>query len=152
MASSRPAPAARATLLVATILVFAVASCDAPVPKGSPVCRRGSSRVTVFQGPDGTCIARDRIVGLRCDGEAPLVVFDAGTAKERRFLGGAFAVQVQSLPEPAERHTVPQLLAHPWIAAAPSVAESLPFFPAALAMGVDRDRAGGRGGRRGGAR
>jgi hypothetical protein len=102
MASSRPAPAARATLLAATILVFAVASCDAPVPKGSPVCRRGSSRVTVFQGPDGTCIARDRIVGFRCDGAAPLVAFDAGTAKERRFLGGAFAVQVPSLPEAAE--------------------------------------------------
>lgn len=102
MASSRPAPAARAALAIAAAAVVALASCNAPVPKGSPVCRRGSSRVTVFQGPDGTCIARERLVGFRCDGAAPLVVFDAATAAERRFLGGAFAVPVPSLPEAAE--------------------------------------------------
>ncbi|MGH2630077.1 MAG: hypothetical protein ACRDHI_05920 [Actinomycetota bacterium] len=56
----------------------------------------------MFQGPDGECIARERLVGYRCDGAAPLVVFDAGSASERRFLGGAFAVPVPSLPDASE--------------------------------------------------
>ena len=56
----------------------------------------------MFQGPDGECIARSLIVGYRCDGADPLVVLDAGSDTERRFLGGTFAMPVRSLPENAE--------------------------------------------------
>lgn len=83
------------------LAALAVGACAPPGP-GSPVCERGSARVTIFQGPDGRCIARDRVVGYRCPDEDPMVVFDAGTSRERRFLGGAFAVPVPALPNDGE--------------------------------------------------
>lgn len=89
-------------LVVAAVLAIASAACEDPRPQGSPVCRRGSPRITVFQGPDGECIPRERLVGYRCEGADPLVVFDAGGDSERRFLGGAFTVPVPSLPDGAE--------------------------------------------------
>jgi hypothetical protein len=102
MPQSRPALVARAALLVAVAAMSLIASsCGDPVPTGSPVCRRGSSRVTVFQGPDGECIPRDRLIGHRCDAVAPLIVFEPGGDAERRFLGGSFAVPVAALPEGA---------------------------------------------------
>jgi len=91
-------------MLIAMVIAMALAatSCDDPGPFGSPVCRRGSPRITVFQGPDGECIARSLVVGYRCDDADPLVVLDAGSDAERRFLGGAFAVPVSTLPENAQ--------------------------------------------------
>ena len=64
---------------------------------GSPVCTKGAARVIVFQGPDGECIPRTGVVEYRCDGAAPIVVFDQGSERERRFLGGAFGVEVARL-------------------------------------------------------
>jgi len=84
------------------MLVLTVVSCDDPGPSGSPVCHRGSPRITVYQGPDGECIPRSRVVGYRCEGADPIVVFDAGGGAERRFLGGAFTVAVPALPDGAE--------------------------------------------------
>ena len=102
MTSLRPGRAPRILpLAVATALVFASASCGDPRP-GSPVCRRGTPRITVYQGPDGSCIERSDIVGYRCENADPLVVFDSGSGTERRFLGGAFAVSVATLPERAQ--------------------------------------------------
>lgn len=66
------------------------------------MCRRGSPRITVYQGPDGDCIPRRRVVGYRCEGTDPVVVFDAGSGSERRFLGGSFTVPVPALPDGAE--------------------------------------------------
>jgi hypothetical protein len=87
---------------VVAVLAVISAGCDDPTPRGSPVCRRGSPKITVFQGPEGTCIARSRVVGYRCDDTDPLIVFDAGSGNERRFLGGVFTVVVPRLPEGAE--------------------------------------------------
>ena len=90
------------TLVLITVVAIASAACEAPAPGGSPVCRRGSPRITVYQGPDGECIPRDEVVGYRCEGADPMVVFDAGSETERRFAGGAFAVPVPRLPDGAE--------------------------------------------------
>ncbi|HSE81919.1 MAG TPA: hypothetical protein VLA87_09600, partial [Gaiellaceae bacterium] len=87
---------------LAVVLVVGASACTEAAPAGSPVCRRGSPHITVYQGPGGDCLSRDRVVGYRCDGAEPIVVFDAGSADERRFLGGAFAVPVPSLPQGAE--------------------------------------------------
>ncbi len=84
------------------LVALASAACEAPAPGGSPVCRRGSPRITVYQGPDGECIPRDEVVGYRCEGVDPVVVFDAGSETERRFVGGEFAVPVPRLPDGAE--------------------------------------------------
>ena len=84
------------------VLVIGASACAEVAPTGSPVCRRGSPHVTIFQGPGGDCLSRDRVVGYRCEGAEPIVVFDAGSADERRFLGGAFAVPVPSPPRGAE--------------------------------------------------
>ena len=84
------------------LVALASAACEAPAPGGSPVCRRGSPRITVYQGPDGECIPRDQVVGYRCEGLDPVVVFDAGSETERRFVGGEFAVPVLRLPDGAE--------------------------------------------------
>lgn len=89
-------------LAVVAALAIASAACDDPTPKGSPLCRRGSPRITVFQGPEGTCIPRSRLVGYRCENADPLIVFDAGSGAERRFLGGVFTVVVPRLPEGSE--------------------------------------------------
>jgi hypothetical protein len=109
MGSRRPprvrrAPALHGGCLLAlvAVLVLATTACEDPGPGGSPVCRRGSPRVTVYQGPDGECIPRDEVVGYRCEGVDPIVVFDAGSEIERRFVGGEFAVPVPRLPEGAE--------------------------------------------------
>ncbi|HVF07629.1 MAG TPA: hypothetical protein VNC60_03545 [Actinomycetota bacterium] len=84
-----------------TIVAITAVACDGPPPEGSPVCRRGSPHVTVFQGPSGACIPRGRIVGYRCDVADPIIVFDSGRRDERRFLGGVFAIEVPRLPEGA---------------------------------------------------
>ncbi|MDH4111829.1 MAG: hypothetical protein OEW52_02530 [Thermoleophilia bacterium] len=89
------------TIVVLAVIVLAAASCSNP-GLGSPVCRRGSSRIIVFQGPGGDCIPRNRAVGYQCEGRAPIIVFDAGGASEQRFLGGAFEVAVPALPGGAE--------------------------------------------------
>ena len=103
MTSMRSARARRTPLFaVVAIVVVASAGCDDPTPSGSAVCRRGSPRITVFQGPDGECIQRSLVVGYRCENADPLVVFDAGSGSERRFLGGVFAVAVPRLPDGAE--------------------------------------------------
>ncbi|HEY6566927.1 MAG TPA: hypothetical protein VI341_05335 [Actinomycetota bacterium] len=65
----------------------------------SPVCTQGSDSVVVFQGPSGRCIPRARLVQYRCPGQAPQFVLDAGSARELRYLGGAFATRVPRLPE-----------------------------------------------------
>jgi hypothetical protein len=83
-------------------LVLASTACEDPGLGGSPVCRRGSPRITVYQGPDGECIPRDEVVGHRCVGRDPVIVFDAGSDAERRFMGGEFAVPVPRLPDGAE--------------------------------------------------
>lgn len=90
--------------MLATITVLAItsAACDDPTPQGSPVCRRGSPRISVFQGPEGACIPRSQIVGYRCENADPLIMFDEGSGAERRFLGGVFTVVVPRLPEGAE--------------------------------------------------
>ena len=98
---ARSALATRVLALIA-LLSLASAACEAPAPGGSPVCRRGSPRITVYQGPDGECIPRDEVVGYRCEGIDPVVVFDAGSETERRFVGGQFAVAVPRLPDGAE--------------------------------------------------
>ena len=94
----------RRSLLISVVAFVAITSvgCDDPTPSGSAVCRRGSPRITVFQGPDGECIQRSLLVGYRCENAEPLVVFDAGSGTERRFLGGTFMVAVPRLPEGAE--------------------------------------------------
>ena len=109
MGSRRPtrvhrAPAMRGGGVFALVALLALASiaCEAPVLSGSPVCRRGSPRITVYQGPDGECLPRDVVVGYRCEGVDPIVVFDAGSDAERRFVGGGFAVPVPRLPDGAE--------------------------------------------------
>ena len=56
----------------------------------------------MYQGPGGNCIPRRRVVGYRCDGVDPIVVFDAGSGSERRFLGGTFTVPVPGLPDDAQ--------------------------------------------------
>ncbi|MGZ8580037.1 MAG: hypothetical protein ACXWW9_01975 [Actinomycetota bacterium] len=56
----------------------------------------------MYQGPGGDCIPRRHVVGYRCDGVDPIVVFDAGSGAERRFLGGTFTVPVPALPDDAE--------------------------------------------------
>ena len=89
-------------LALVTIGALISTACEAPGPGGSPVCRRGSPHVTVYQGPDGECIPRDEVVGYRCEGVDPIVVLDQGSEAERRFVGGGFAVPVPRLPEDAE--------------------------------------------------
>ena len=84
------------------VLAITSVACEDPTPQGSPVCRRGSPRISVFQGPDGGCIPRSVVVGYACEGADPLVVFDAGSGAERRFLGGVFTVVVPKLPDGAE--------------------------------------------------
>ncbi len=91
--------AALATVVAA---VAAPACSDVPNRSPSPVCRQGSDSVIVFQGPSGRCIPRTRIVGYRCAAAAPEIVTNAGSAKERRYLGGGFATTVQRLPEGAQ--------------------------------------------------
>jgi hypothetical protein len=98
---ARPGLRAASIALVA-VLVLVSPACEDPRSGGSPVCRRGSPRVTVYQGPDGECIPRDQVVGYRCEGTDPIVVFDAGSEVERRFVGGGFAVPVPALPDGAE--------------------------------------------------
>lgn len=88
-------------MLAAVLCTLAVACDDAGVA-GSPICRRGATRIVVYQGPDGTCIPRSRVVAYRCAGADPIVVFDAGGEGERRFLGGGFSVEVPRLPDAAE--------------------------------------------------
>jgi hypothetical protein len=90
------------SLILAVSLIAALAACDEPPLTGSPVCTKGAARVIVFQGPDGECIPRTSVVEYRCEGAAPIVVFDQGSEGERRFLGGAFGVEVARLPEDAE--------------------------------------------------
>jgi lysophospholipase L1-like esterase len=87
---------------VLMVLAITSAACEDPTPQGSPVCRRGSPRISVFQGPDGECIPRSVVVGYGCENADPLVVFDAGSGAERRFLGGVFTVVVPRLPDGAE--------------------------------------------------
>jgi hypothetical protein len=89
-------------LALVAVLVLATTACEEPGSGGSPVCRRGSPRITVYQGPDGECIPRDEVVGYRCEGVDPIVVFDAGSEAERRFVGGQFTVPVPRLPDGAE--------------------------------------------------
>jgi hypothetical protein len=89
-------------VLASAALVAAASACEEPGAAGSPTCRQGSPRLTVYQGPDGRCIPRTRVVGYRCEGADPLVVLDAGTPDERRFLGGRFTVPVPALPAGAE--------------------------------------------------
>ena len=91
-----------AVVAVASVVALASAGCDDPGAGGSPVCRRGSPRLTVFQGPAGECLPRSRVVGYRCEDADPIVVFDAGGDSERRFLGGSFTVPVPALPDDAE--------------------------------------------------
>jgi hypothetical protein len=47
-------------------------------------------------------MSRDQLVGYRCQGSAPTIVVDAGTPRERRYLGGPFATPVPDLPVNAE--------------------------------------------------
>jgi len=103
MPSTAPIRSTRlGVVTLAVALTVIVAACDEPPPSGSPVCTRGAARITVFQGPDGECIPRTGVVEYRCDGAAPVVVFDLGSEEERRFLGGSFTVPVPRLPEGAE--------------------------------------------------
>ena len=75
---------------------------DDPLGNASPVCTQGSASVIIFQGPSGRCIPRARLVQYRCQGESPQIVLDAGSTRERRFLGGAFATRLPRLPEDAQ--------------------------------------------------
>lgn len=68
----------------------------------SPTCEAGSSTVIAFQGPSGRCLPRKRLVGFRCPGAPPQIVLDAGSSRERRYLGGPFATSVGRLPENAQ--------------------------------------------------
>ena len=78
-------------------------ACETPgTASGSATCKQGTTRVTVFQGPSGHCLPRDRLVEYRCDGQAPEIVIDAGSARERRFLGGGFATRISHLPTGAQ--------------------------------------------------
>jgi hypothetical protein len=92
----------RRAAVALAVLMLTLVACDEPGPTGSPVCRHGATRITVFQGPDGECIPRNEVVAYRCDGADPIVVFDGGSDQERRFLGGDFAVPVPALPRDAE--------------------------------------------------
>jgi lysophospholipase L1-like esterase len=85
---------------VAAVVMMAACSED-PVATDSPTCREGTATVTIFQGPGGHCLPRDRIAGYRCRGVAPEIVIGTGRRDERRFLGGAFAARVPKLPENA---------------------------------------------------
>jgi hypothetical protein len=98
--SRRPPGTALLVLLAAVALV--ATACQEPERSGSPVCRRGSPRITVYQGPDGDCIPRRRVVGYRCEDADPVVVFGAGSGSERRFLGGPYTVPVPRLPDDAQ--------------------------------------------------
>ena len=102
MAAVGSPPLSRAALTAVVVLCLVATACDDPGASGSPVCRRGATRIVVFQGPDGMCISRSQVVGYRCAGSDPMVVFDAGGGSERRFLGGAFSIEVPRLPDTAE--------------------------------------------------
>jgi hypothetical protein len=73
-----------------------------PLGKASPVCKQGSEPIVVFQGPSGRCIPRTRLVAYRCNGANPQIVIDAGSPRERRYLGGSFATKVPGLPDDAQ--------------------------------------------------
>lgn len=89
--------------LVAVVAATAAPSCTQdPLGEASPVCTQGSDPVVIFQGPSGRCIPRNRLVAYRCQGADPQIVLHAGTARERRFLGGAFATRVPRLPDGAQ--------------------------------------------------
>ena len=94
----------RPFLLAALTAVLGVsAACRTPdIGTSSATCRQGSARVTIFQGPSGHCLPRERLIEYRCDGEAPQIVIDAGSSKERRFLGGSFATRLARLPSDAQ--------------------------------------------------
>lgn len=83
-------------------MLLAVACSEDPVQTDSPTCRQGTATVTIFQGPGGHCLPRERIVEYRCRGVAPEIVVGAGHKDERRFLGGAFAARVPKLPPGAQ--------------------------------------------------
>ena len=84
-------------------MLLLATACETPgTVSGSATCRQGTTRVTVFQGPSGHCLPRDRLVEFRCDGQAPEIVIDAGSARERRFLGGGFATRIGRLPSGSE--------------------------------------------------
>ena len=95
--SLRIVPVAAAMTIAATLM-----ACMTPDLTGSATCRQGSETITIFQGPSGNCIPRTRIVGFGCAGQAPEIVLDAGSAHERRFLGGGFATRLPHLPASAE--------------------------------------------------
>jgi hypothetical protein len=82
--------------------VIAMGCTQDPVVTSSATCDRGSATVVVFQGPSGRCLPRERLVEYRCAGSPPLLVVDAGSARERRYLGGAFATKIGQLPEKSQ--------------------------------------------------
>jgi hypothetical protein len=94
----------RQNLLAVSAMLFVLASaCETPgTVSGSATCKQGTARVAVFQGPSGHCLPRDRLVEYRCEGQAPEIVIDAGSARERRFLGGGFATRIGQLPAGAQ--------------------------------------------------
>ncbi len=90
-------------LAVSAVVLLLATACETPGGvSGSATCKQGTTKVTVFQGPSGHCLPRDRLVEFRCDGQAPEIVIDAGSARERRFLGGGFATRIGRLPTGSE--------------------------------------------------
>jgi hypothetical protein len=72
----------------------------APDPCAPPKAAHPAT-VAIVHRPDGTCVPFERSFVYRCDPALPAVaVIDAGHGI-RRFLGGAYAVQIDALPPTA---------------------------------------------------
>ena len=99
--------------LLAALLTLA--ACDAylpttlpsltPVPtQGAPAstgCWSGGVRdpsVSGFTTADGNCVPATTLLAQRCGSVGTVIVRGDGTSQEQRFVGGAFAVAVTSLP------------------------------------------------------
>ena len=74
----------------------ATSPCDAVGDAGAAVAIEALRRI------DRSCVEPRDAVVVRCDPSLdPLAILDAGTDDERRFLGGAFAVPVDAVPQRA---------------------------------------------------
>jgi hypothetical protein len=94
--------ATRIAAFLAVLTLLGTACSQDPVVTDSPTCHQGTATLTIFQGPGGHCLPRERIAEYRCPGAAPEIVVGAGHRDERRFLGGAFAAHVPRLPPGAQ--------------------------------------------------
>lgn len=117
MARPRPIPPRRSVgsgtrAVAAAFLLLAVAACGGrtvevpgggdPVAGGTGCREAGSGTVIVtFRAPNGTCIPADELLAYACDTSAiPPMIVRGGAAEQggRRFVGGRYAVQMQSQP------------------------------------------------------